>query len=158
MNPKPCQLVLAACVCGLVFWAGVAQAGFIRAQDALAQAASDSALARLELPELASAGASATPATPAPLPQPQDEDTRPLVRPNYLRPIDGHQAGMTSPSASSAGGTSSGQSIAILPAGVEPPCAGLSARLPTDMGISFSPPPPWTPLRPPCGRMIGPEV
>lgn len=148
-SKNPRQLVLAALTCGLLCWASAAQAGFIRAQDALAQAASDLALGRVELPELASAGASATPATPTPLPQPQDEDTRPFVRPNYLRPVDGHEAGMTAPTASSAVGGPSGASSAILPAVVEPPSAALSARLPTDMGISFSPPPPWTPLRPP---------
>ncbi len=152
MNLKCRQIVLVASLVGLALavWASPAQADFIRARDALAQAGTESALGRVELPELAQDAAQAGPVAPLPAPQPQDDDQGPLVRPNYLRPSPGHQAGMSAPTAS-AGASSSAPSSAILPAAVEPPCAGLSARLPSEMGISFSPPPPATPLRPPRG-------
>ena len=143
------QFALAALLAGLCVWATPAQAGFISAQDALAQAGTPSAFAALGIPETQPASAQAAPAPQLPFEDEQDGDGRPLVAPNYLRPMDGHQAGMTAPSASSLAGSGGPSTPAILTSAVEPPRPDSASRLPTDMGIHFSPPLPWTPLRPP---------
>lgn len=148
MNPKARQIVLAALVVGLAVWATPAWAGFISAHDALGQAGSESALAALGVPELPSAGPQAAPAPQLP-PQDEEQDGRPLAAPNHLRPLDSGQPGMTAPSASSLGGSAGATSPAMLCVAPQAPQPNLAARLPGEMGLFFSPPLPWTPLRPP---------
>lgn len=148
MRTSPVKMLLAA-LCGLAIWAGSAQAGFIRAQEALAASGDQSALVPV-LPDIR-AEAQAGPAQPTLPTDGQEDPSGHRIVLNYLRAVPQDQLGMTAPIASSSSTSGTSVSCALLSAALEPPEPAPAGRLPDQPGISFRPPPPWAPLRPPRG-------
>ncbi|MCR4416006.1 MAG: hypothetical protein NUV77_26620 [Thermoguttaceae bacterium] len=128
--------------------ANSARAGFVRAEDVLATGAHSTALASIGLsPDLL--GGAAGPVEPSDRPRPQDDrDRDPLALRSFCARL-ANTSGMSS-SASSSNGTGPGSSTcAIVTSVFEVPQLTPTGRLPEEMGIAFSSPPPWKPLRPP---------
>ena len=148
MRTSSAKMLLAA-LCGLAIWASSAQAGFIRAQEALAASGDQSALVSA-VPDIR-AEAQAGPHEPTLPSEGQEDPSGHRIVLRHLHAVPQDHLGMTAPSASSSSTSGANVSCALLSAALEPPEPAPAGRLPDPPGISFRPPPPWTPLRPPSG-------
>ncbi len=151
MTADRTRLILTCTLAALAaFQANSARAGFVRAEDVVATAGSQSsALASIGLSRDAFAGA-AGPVEPRDRPRPEDDQDRdPLTLRTFRAPL-ADASGMSN-SASSSHGTGTGaSSSAIVTSVFEAPHLIPTGRLPDEMGLFFLNRSPWPPFRPPC--------
>jgi hypothetical protein len=138
--PRPTPILIAALALLAALQARCALAGFIRVDvstltgEETLLAFADSRANR----DFAQPSTSAGPLTP--------HDNRPSIQTIERIAQDSGACGSQASSPSSGSGSNSAAVASAISQVPQPPLVG---RLPTEMGPSFSEPPPWRPLRPP---------